>query len=187
MLIRRALAPPGGETPAPSGCAALIAARVSKYNLAAAALPDLPAGHRILVPGQVEDDASIRLGQATVRTNLGPVAGARAANPGACIIYKPHPDVEAGLRPGAIDATGLADVVARHADPLALIEACDEVWTMTSLLGFEALLRGKPVTCLGAPVLRRLGPDAAIWARCPTGAETRTRRPSRCRAPIWPR
>ena len=26
-----------------------------------------------------------------------------------------------------------------------------KVWTMTSLLGFEALLRGKPVTCLGAP------------------------------------
>jgi capsular polysaccharide export protein len=27
----------------------------------------------------------------------------------------------------------------------------DEVWTMTSLLGFEALIRGLPVTCLGAP------------------------------------
>jgi len=26
-----------------------------------------------------------------------------------------------------------------------------EVWTMTSLLGFEAVLRGVPVTCLGAP------------------------------------
>ena len=59
---------------------------------------------------------------------------------------------------------GLADVVASHADPLALIAACDEVWTMTSLLGFEALLRSKPVTCLGAPfyagwgLTRDLGP-----------------------------
>jgi capsular polysaccharide export protein len=41
--------------------------------------------------------------------------------------------------------------VARHADPVALTLACDAVWTMTSLLGFEALIRGKPVTCLGAP------------------------------------
>ncbi|MDR0810622.1 MAG: capsular polysaccharide biosynthesis protein, partial [Gemmobacter sp.] len=61
-----------------------------------------------------------------------------------------HPDVEAGLRPGAI-AADLADVIAHHADPVTLISRCDEVWTMTSLLGFEALLRGKPVTCLGAP------------------------------------
>ena len=44
------------------------------------------------------------------------------------------------------------------------LAACDAVWTMTSLLGFEALLRGKPVTCLGAPfyagwgLTRDLGP-----------------------------
>ena len=129
----------------------LIAARLSKYNLSAAVLPDLGDGRKILVPGQVEDDASILLGTGHVKTNLGLLQAARAANPESRIIYKPHPDVEAGLRPGAIDATGLADVVASHADPIALIEACDAVWTMTSLLGFEALIRGKPVVCLGAP------------------------------------
>jgi capsular polysaccharide export protein len=70
------------------------------------------------------------------------------------IVYKPHPDVEAGLRPGTVpeeDLAHLATVTARAADPVALIETCDEVWTMTSLMGFEALVRGKPVTCLGAP------------------------------------
>jgi len=36
-------------------------------------------------------------------------------------------------------------------DAVSLIDAVDEVWTMTSLLGFEALLRGKAVTCLGTP------------------------------------
>ena len=45
----------------------------------------------------------------------------------------------------------LADVVATHTHPMALLEEVDEVWTMTSLLGFEALLRGKSVTCLGMP------------------------------------
>lgn len=131
----------------------LARARLSKYNLPRP-LPDLPPGHRILVPGQVEDDASIRLGCTTVATNLDLLRHARAANPGAILVYKPHPDVEAGLRPGrlsASDCEGLADVIATEADPIGLIEACDAVWTMTSLMGFEALIRGKPVTCLGAP------------------------------------
>lgn len=145
--------PPGGRRRAERLVAGVVAAGVTKYNLAGG-LPDLPPGHRILVPGQVEDDASIRLGAGDIRSNLALLQAARAAHPQAVIIYKPHPDVEAGLRPGAIlDATlaGLADVVAHKADPVALIAACDEVWTMTSLLGFEALLRGKPVTCTGAP------------------------------------
>lgn len=123
---------------------------LTKYNLGGT-VPALPSGHRILVPGQVEDDASIRLGADTVRTNLGLLQAARLANPGAVIIYKPHPDVAAGLRPGAIDATGLADLVLTDADPAALLAEVQEVWTMTSLLGFEALIRGVPVTCLGAP------------------------------------
>lgn len=145
--------PPGGHDRAQDLVNRLVALRVSKYNLPGA-LPDLPQGHRILVPGQVEDDASIRLGAGDIRSNLALLQAARAANPDAILIYKPHPDVEAGLRPGAVspaDLAALADVTALSADPLALIDACDTVWTMTSLLGFEALIRGKPVTCLGAP------------------------------------
>ncbi|MGH1329819.1 MAG: capsular polysaccharide biosynthesis protein [Paracoccaceae bacterium] len=126
-------------------------ARISKYNLGGVALPDLPAGHRILVAGQVEDDASILAGCSDICTNGALLAAARAANPEAVILYKPHPDVEAGLRAGAFDPGDLADVVLDAADPIALIEAVDEVWVMTSLLGFEALLRGKPVTCAGMP------------------------------------
>lgn len=158
--------PPGGAARAARLRAQILAAGISKYNLPGS-LPELPDGLRILVPGQVEDDASIRLGAGEVRTNLALLQAARSANPRAVLVYKPHPDVEAGLRPGAIAPEalrGLADVVASHAEPLALIAACDEVWTMTSLLGFEALLRGKPVTCLGAPfyagwgLTRDLGP-----------------------------
>ena len=133
---------------------ALLAARLSKYNLTAAVLPDLPDGPRILVPGQVEDDASVRLGAGDIRTNLDLLRAAREIYPSAHLIYKPHPDVEAGLRPGAVtaaDVQALGATITPHSDPIALIEACDGVVTMTSLLGFEALLRGKPVTCLGAP------------------------------------
>ena len=130
--------------------AALTGAGLSKYNLAGKTY-DLPPGHRILVPGQVEDDASIRTGAGEVNTNLALLQAARAANPEAVIVYKPHPDVEAGLRQGATEVGALADIIAPHADPAALLTQVDEVWTMTSLIGFEALLRGVQVTTLGAP------------------------------------
>ena len=129
-------------------------ARVSKYNLAAGPLPDLPTGQRILVPGQVEDDASIRLGCNGISRNIDLLKAVREANPDAILIYKPHPDVEAGLRNGAVardEALEYANTVLERTDPVALIEAVDEVWTLTSLLGFEALLRGRDVTCLGTP------------------------------------
>jgi len=145
--------PPGGERRAERLMAALRKAGVSKYNLDGG-IPALPEGHRILVPGQVEDDASIRLGAGETCTNLALLAKARTENPAAVVIFKPHPDVEAGLRPGAVpaaEALRYADLVVQKSNPIALIEAVDEVWTMTSLLGFEALLRGKKVTVTGAP------------------------------------
>lgn len=129
----------------------ILKAGLSKYNLRGA-LPELPEGHRILVSGQVEDDASILTGCSDVRTNRGLLEAARAANPEAVILYKPHPDVETGLRKGAVpDAGDLADMVLDHADPVALLDEVQEVWTLTSLLGFEALLREVPVTTLGVP------------------------------------
>lgn len=129
-------------------------AKISKYNLALAAppLPIPPDSLVVLVPGQVEDDASIKLGAGDISTNLGLLKAARAAHPEAFIIYKPHPDVEAGLRNGAVkNADRIADIVAANSPILPLIECADMVWTMTSLTGFEALLRGKKVTCLGRP------------------------------------
>ena len=158
--------PPGGADRARTLAQALIAQGVTKYNLSGA-LPPLPPGHRILVPGQVQDDASIRLGAGAERTNLALLERVRAENPDAVLIYKPHPDVEAGLRPGVIeqaDLARLADVVAQRASAAALMAEVDEVWTITSTLGFEALMRGLKVTTLGAPfyagwgLTRDLGP-----------------------------
>ena len=145
--------PPGAEARALALIADIRRLRLSKYNLPGAQ-PDLPQGHRILVPGQVEDDASIRLGAGAIRTNLDLLAEVRQRNPSACILYKPHPDVEAGLRPGAIApelALEHADAILSGADPVALLAQVQEVWTITSTLGFEALLRNVPVTTLGAP------------------------------------
>ena len=132
----------------------LSRAGLSKYNSGGVPFPDLPKGHRILVPGQVEDDASIQKGCVGACRNLDLLKRARAENPNAVLIYKPHPDVEAGLRQGVIapqQVAKYAEVFADNADPIALIDVVDEIWTLTSLLGFEALLRGKSVTCLGVP------------------------------------
>ncbi|WGH79540.1 capsular polysaccharide biosynthesis protein [Jannaschia ovalis] len=148
-IILAAALPPEALARARALRAAVTAAGVTKYNLGGA-VPDLPPGRMVLVPGQVADDASIRLGTSEPSDNAGLLRAARAANPDAVIVYKPHPDVEAGLREGAIDAAE-ADLVATRADPLALIARADAVWTLTSLLGFEALIRGVPVTTLGAP------------------------------------
>lgn len=127
--------------------------QVSKYNLGGSQ-PELPEGHLILVPGQVEDDASILTGAGTVRSNLELLRATRRANPEAKILFKPHPDVEAGLRTGHVEtqeAESLADMVLRQADMAYLLDHVQEVWTMTSLTGFEALLRGCQVTTLGSP------------------------------------
>lgn len=131
---------------------ALIKSKLSKYNVGEVRNLNLPDGRRILVPGQVEDDASVRKGCADIKTNAALLQAVRAANPAAVIIYKPHPDVEAGLRTGEVlDAADIADAVLTQTDAISALDAVDEVWTMTSLIGFEALLRGKKVTCFGTP------------------------------------
>lgn len=154
--------PPGGIDRAERLRAMIVAAGVTKYNLATgesgglAALADLraarPGAPVVLVPGQVEDDASIRLGTLEISTNRGLLEAARKALPEAVILYKPHPDVEAGLRPGRVeDAASLADLILTNTGAAQALEGVDQVWTMTSGLGFEALLRGIPVTCVGVP------------------------------------
>lgn len=133
--------------------ASLKALGISKYNLPVAASHLKTAQNQkvILVPGQVEDDQSILKAAGDIRTNAALLREVRRRNPEAYLVYKPHPDVEAGLRKGRFDAADLADLVLTNSDPIAAIEQADEVWTMTSLLGFEALLRGKKVSCFGAP------------------------------------
>ncbi|MCY1365408.1 Capsule polysaccharide biosynthesis protein [compost metagenome] len=136
--------------------ATLVEKKISKYNVGHSfALAPQSAGRRVLlVPGQVEDDASIRSGSPLVQRNLDLLLKVRVGNPGAWIVYKPHPDVVAGNRRGGIaeaDLTGLADQVADEANISACLAVADEVHTMTSLTGFEGLLFGKKVYCYGAP------------------------------------
>ena len=135
--------------------AAIVAAGVTKYNVGAGSWQRPPGDRRvILVPGQVESDASIAFGTTVVRSNLALLRRVRERWPQAYILYKPHPDVVAGRRKGmAVLAQERAccDEIVTGVPIHRLFDAVDEVELLTSLAGFEALLRGKPVTCHGSP------------------------------------
>jgi capsular polysaccharide export protein len=136
----------------------ILATGLSKYNLpdVGAAAPGGGGGSgrvAILVPGQVEDDASILTGGGG-RSNLWLLEEVRSRNPDARITFKEHPDVTAGNRRGAVAPEALArlaDAVADRADIAGYIAEADEVHTLTSLAGFEGLIRGKTVVTYGLP------------------------------------
>lgn len=134
----------------------IVQAGISKYNNTAGhdlKLSPAPGQRVVLVVGQVDDDASVRLGSPLVRSNRELLRAVRAERKDAYLVYKPHPDVESGNRRGAVEATQRPpyDAIVRNTPLAACLESVHEVHTMTSLVGFEALLRGLPVTTYGQP------------------------------------
>lgn len=131
--------------------------RVSKYNFASRAVrwQAPPQRKVVLAIGQVADDAAMTLGVGqsadAVTTAEQLLARVRAEQPDAWLVYKPHPDVLSGNRRGLVEAQGLCDVVDAEADLLSLLDAADEVHVISSLAGFDALIRGKPVVTHGLP------------------------------------
>lgn len=140
---------------AQSLCERIVAGGLTKYNVGGGSWSRPTGSTRcILVPGQVESDASIRYGAPGIATNLGLLQAVRQANPDAYLLYKPHPDVVAGLRrlgAGEGEALNWCDEVVHDVPMGELLPQMDEVHLLTSLAGFEALLRRKPVTCYGQP------------------------------------
>ena len=107
----------------------------------------------ILVTGQVEDDMSIKYG-AFGLNNSDLLEMVKKNNPNAYIIYKPHPDVLSGNRVGHISkkiTDRCADSIQTNISIDSCIEVSDEVHTLTSGAGFDALLRGKRVYTYGMP------------------------------------
>lgn len=107
----------------------------------------------ILIPAQVEDDASIKCGGLGYDT-LKLIKQVREENPDAYIIYKVHPDVAAGNRKGLKDEK----IILKYCDEIitdisidSCIKVCDEVHTITSTAGYDALIRDKVVVTYGAP------------------------------------
>jgi len=133
----------------------VVAAGLTKYNVGTMRWSRRSGVTRvILVPGQVESDASIALGAVEIKTNLGLLKAVRAANPDAYVLYKPHPDVLARMRAkgeGEDTAVCWCNEVVPDVPMGDLLREVDEVHCLTSLAGFEALIRMKKVVCYGQP------------------------------------
>lgn len=132
--------------------------KISKYNHVSTQDIEVIYGikdkKRILVIGQVEDDASIKYGCNSDYDNNDLVRLAKEENPDSEIIYKPHPDVMQGRRDIYSDPNDIKHIAKVIETPLSIsdaFETIDHVYTITSLAGFEALLRGIEVTTIGAP------------------------------------
>ena len=131
--------------------------RLSKYNQAPRDFdlgPRAEGRARVLVVDQTWGDMSVVLGLASETSFRDMLAAAQRENPGAEVLVKGHPDVLSGKKRGYLvepaDAAAVR-VIAGNVNPLALVEQVDRVYVVTSQLGFEALLVGKPVSCFGAP------------------------------------
>jgi capsular polysaccharide export protein len=134
----------------------IIALRISKYNTLTDReyCPRNRTGQKvILVPGQVADDASVRFGGTSIGSIGNLLQTVRTNAPDAYILYKPHPDVLSGNRQGHVNeglGTWFDELIVDV--PIArCLECVDEVQTISSLVGFEALLRQLPVVCHGQP------------------------------------
>lgn len=134
----------------------IVSAGISKYS--AGSESPTPSRHPdkrlMLVPAQVEDDMSVLAGGGGLHSNLELLRRVRTLEPDAEIWFRPHPDVDAGHRKGAVrdeDALRFADRIVRGGGMAPLLDTVDAVHVLTSLTGFEALLRGRDVTCHGTP------------------------------------
>lgn len=129
--------------------------RLTKYNVGSLTWQRPKSVDKvILIVGQVESDASIEYGSPTIKTNLDLIKTIRISHPNAYLVYKPHPDVLAKLRQQGnteTEASMLCDEIIGNCSADNLFEQIDELHTMTSLMGFEALLRGVSVVCHGLP------------------------------------
>lgn len=154
----------------------LLTQRVSKYNVGASTdnlsrswmeEAKRSGKRRILIIGQVEDDLSVQYCGSDIKTNSSLIERVGQDHPDAYLIYKPHPDVEAGLRAGKVTEACLRQVQAVAYDTAMpdCLECVDEVHTLSSLTGFEALLRGLKVTCYGLPFYAGWGLTTDIDAK----------------------
>ncbi|MGH6644484.1 MAG: capsular polysaccharide biosynthesis protein, partial [Bradyrhizobium sp.] len=136
----------------------IVSKRLTKYNSAVDRPVSLRnrAGRRILLADQVRGDSSVAgaCAGAAAFSHMLELAWGVKARERADIIIKPHPDVVAGFAHGYFDlqaSHGDVQIITDDISTHAVLDEVDEVWVVSSQIGFEALLRDIPVTCFGVP------------------------------------
>lgn len=136
-----------------AGIVVLARAHLSKYNTFDPATP-CPAPGYVLVIDQTEGDASVTASGADRNRFLEMLFCAREDHPGARILVKTHPETLAGHRGGHFRDGDLTEGMAFFTDPVsphALLEGAIAVYTVSSQLGFEAILAGHNPVVFGQP------------------------------------
>ncbi|WP_331376789.1 capsular polysaccharide export protein, LipB/KpsS family [Sinorhizobium chiapasense] len=108
----------------------------------------------VLVIGQVPGDASLKFGNPDRWTIHTLISLARNENPGCEVIYRPHPDVynkPARYKENHEAIAKLATIVPPSVGLLDLMASMRRVYTISSLVGMEAVMRNIPVTTVGLP------------------------------------
>lgn len=162
----------------------ILKANLTKYNVGTDNQPELlslkaqltaarsQGREIILVPGQVENDASVLEAGGSITFNAALLKAVRRDFPDSFVIYKPHPDVLALNRPGLRHGSALpCDFVIRETAITVLFGLIDRLCTLTSLSGFEALLRDLKVNVYGRPFYAGWG----LTADCGEFPERRAR------------
>lgn len=127
----------------------------SKYNHAPEYVGALPARY-VLVVDQTWGDIAISAGLAEPESFDRMLDAALNENPAADIVLKVHPDIFTHGKKGYFDVARLRDnprvhIIAQSCHAVRLIAEAQAVYTVTSQMGFDALMWGKPVRCFGMP------------------------------------
>lgn len=131
----------------------IISHGISKYNCHnrsnLAPLDRSNGKKNILVVGQVETDDSIKYGSRNNFDNEKLLELAIQENPYCNIYFKPHIENKNNFR--SYKCEGSYNQLANDYPVLDFYDNLDRIYTITSLLGFEFLLRGLEVTVVGCP------------------------------------
>ncbi len=130
--------------------------------------------NNILIVDQTYGDLSVQYGRASPDSFSNMVDAALMENPSATIFIKTHPEVTSGRKKGYLTHIQDSDrivMIRDNINPIDLIQRMDKVYVVTSQMGFEALMCGKPVVCFGVPWYAGWGltddrvKDSPAWAR----------------------
>jgi capsular polysaccharide export protein len=129
--------------------------RISKYNHAREYPGELPEPF-VLAIDQTFGDGSIRHGMAGPQSFTRMLEAALDEHPDKTVILKVHPEVVSGKKRGHFDMVAVSRldrvrVFSGDVHPAGLLERAAAVYAVTSQVGFEGLLWGRPVSVFGMP------------------------------------
>ena len=131
---------------------------LSKYNVPSMKFKKMSAStkqHRVAILGQVSGDASLKYANPKKYNSFDLIQAAIEEHPRSQIIYRPHPEELQKNKLRNIKfikkIKKLCEVADAGTGLVEFLNDVDEVYTISSLSGFEALLHGKNVTVFGTP------------------------------------